>query len=60
MTNTQETAEIRRRGRKKTLPLTPKLAPDDRLRVFVNLVIDRILEDQAKGNISLIKEVKNG
>lgn len=36
----------------KTKTLGVKLQPEQRLRIFANLIIDRILEDQAKGTLA--------
>lgn len=35
----------------KERPTTSTLTPDDRLRAFANLIIDRILEEQKNGKL---------
>ncbi len=60
---TQDSVEkTKKKGRAKGIPLTSTLPSDERLRVFVNLVLDRIKEEQAKGtfnNLFKNSEVKN-
>ncbi len=39
-------------------PLAKPLPTEDRLRIFANLVIDRILEEQTKGNLNIFEKQK--
>ena len=47
----------------KPRPTTSTLTPEDRLRAFANLIIDRILEEQKNGSLDQLIEawkIKNG
>lgn len=62
MTQDKVEEKTKKKGRAKGIPLTSTLPPDERLRVFVNFIIDRIKDEQVKGVLpNLIKnlEVKN-
>ncbi len=56
MNNVRRIKEAKEKIRKVKKPQVTVLSTEDRLHIFANIVIDRILEEQTKGNLnSLIK-----
>lgn len=46
------------KGAKNKTKISPKISPEDRLRMIANIIIDRILEEQETGRLNQIITLK--